>query len=294
MKQLIIILSLLSALCAQAQIKYSDSALYIDPKIFSTEHDLNIGLPGGLLLEGSTPNRFFKINIPTYGNGQIASPCISGNSAISFYYEAYKKKVWIYCREIFTMSDERNKKDIDNMPSSVLEKITKSPSSNENKLTSSINAQIPFNGIEYLKDIAPNCINIIDGDTLINYSELIPVLVRATQELKNISKKRQEDIDLVRSYITQTKQKLVRQGEILHCTPNPTYDNIDVLYELNTPVQNAYILISTNSGNIIHKQPIHVSSGHQNISLSNFTSGLYYIILSNNNNTLDSYQIIKK
>jgi len=84
--------------------------------MYTTDYDFNIGLPGGLLLNGSNPYRFFKIHIPSFGDGREASLCLSGNGAISFYYDVYGMKVWIFCREIFTMSDERHKtniKDID-------------------------------------------------------------------------------------------------------------------------------------------------------------------------------------
>lgn len=292
---LVAFLLLCCGLCGNAAIRYTPQSLSIDSKITTPGINFNIGLPGGLFMKGSNTDRFFKISIPDYSAYGLASPCIDGGT-ISFYYEAYKHKQWIYCREVFTMSDERSKTDISDMPP-MLANITQKTSESIAKsksIFSSGAAKTVNNEYDLLKGIIPGGIDIIEGDTLINNDELIAVLVKATQELYKEVEQQQSDLQELKDLLTQAKSKTTTLGQIVACSPNPADDRIIVSYILPETATQGELSFSDNSGNIVRRTSVRSGEEQIELSVGGYANGIYYIVLTDNGKVIDTFRIIKK
>lgn len=292
---LVAFLLLFCGLHGNAVIRHTPQSLSIDPTIVTPGINFNIGLPGGLFMKGSNSGRFFKISIPEYSTYGLASPCIDGGT-ISFYYEAYSHKQWIYCREVFTMSDERCKTDISDLPP-MLANISRKPSESIAKSRSVSNADASVTiGNEYdlLKGIIPGGIDIIEGDTLINNDELIAVLVKATQELCQEVAQQQSEVEELRDLLTQVKSKTTASGQIVACSPNPAENQITVSYILPETATQGELSISDNSGNIVRRTSAGSGEEQITISVGGYANGIYYIVLTDNGRVIDTFRIIKK
>ena len=271
-----------------AAIVYTPNTLSVDPISIDTRFDVNIGLPNGLIMLGSNLDRFFKLYIPNSYNGIASSPCISGNNAISFYYREDNHKQWIYCREAFVMSDANFKSDIQPM-GSMLNIITQTPQKSRMMNQSQSLKKREF---EYLSSIIPNGINIIDGDTIINYTELIPVLIQATKELREESARQEQEILELKQLISQHKSKINKLNKFISYTPNPATTQIAFTFNIVNS-DNTKIVIADFNGNVQITQMLSVGQTQAEISIDQLQKGFYHAILIVNNIPQDVAKIIK-
>lgn len=293
MKKLLLLFISLISLHAHSHIRYSKDFLDINANVYTPDYDIRIGLSGGLKLTGSAPGRCFKIHVPSYVNEGYTSPSLYGNGAISFYYEAYGAKVWITCREIFTMSDERHKTDIRDMDSA-LSRILSAPAQRAIARSTSLSAKRTDAGLSYLKTIAPSAVVVADNDTLINYSEIIPVLFKAVQELSAESAQLDSDIESVKTFIQAKKGQQSRHGKIISCRPNPAVSDISVTYEIYSALNSPAISLINSSGLTVATIALADPDGSVDIAVDRFQPGIYYLVLTNGGAALDSHRIIKQ
>lgn len=142
-----------------------------------------------------------------------------------------------------------------------------------------------------LQNIYPDLVRKdADGTLGVNYVELVPILIRSIQELK-------EELDDVRSgseYKTRsvgdkTADYNANTGNVLYQnTPNPFKEQTTIRFRLADDATNAAICIFDMSGKILKKLP--VSSGMTSITINGYElgEGLYLYSLMVNGREIDT------
>lgn len=276
----------------KAEIVYTPTGLSIDALY---EHalpaDLKIGLPGGLIMKGSNPEQMFKIYIPTGADVTYPSPSISGYSCISFYNPLYKSKLSITTRQSFTASGDISSATKNNMPQILPTMLSASKSVRRNTAGQKASKDMEY---DYLKLVAPGAIRVVNGDTIVNYQELVPMLFKAAQELNAQISEQEQMIDQL-TILLNSSFDTSKLGSILGCSPNPTSGYVTVSYTLD---ENAFghktdIRVTDTSGYLIYSHVIDQQASALPIDLSAAPKGIYLISLTIDNVVADTFRLIK-
>lgn len=143
-----------------------------------------------------------------------------------------------------------------------------------------------------LQQLFPNLVEECkDGYLAVNYIELVPVLIRSIQELK-------QELDESRSSEARTRgttdvsQTITSQNILYQNTPNPFKEKTTIHFKLADNVQNASICIFDMSGKMLKNMPI--SSGESSVSVDGYELGegmfLYSLIV--NRQEIDTKKMI--
>lgn len=296
---LFMLLQLLLFQYAGAEIHFKRDQINIDAfDYWALPGYVNIGLIQGLKMESDMEDRYFNITFQPLAPANppaALSPCI-GARAIIFYQPSRKVKQKIAFRESFIMSDENSKTSI--LPiSDPLEKILsyKDVESTPDGIRrlSARKATAVENEYRWLMSIAPGAVDIVDADTVVNYNELIPLLVSSAQELTAKVEQQNEQISRLQNLLAAKKANMNR-GKIISCAPNPTSDIVEVTFRLNDSVKDYAIYLVDFSGIISNRMTISHDDDVISISLSGKRAGTYHLVLTAEGKTADTYTIIKK
>lgn len=148
-----------------------------------------------------------------------------------------------------------------------------------------------------VKELQANYPNLVkegqDGYLSVNYVELVPVLIRAIQELK-------AELDVVKGVDTERKAPSITgvsaakaNGNMLYQNaPNPFKEQTIIRFSLADDVQNAAVCIFDMTGKTIKKLPI--SSGMDSVSIGGYELGegmfLYSLIV--NGQVIDTKRMV--
>lgn len=258
---------------------------------------INIGQERGLKMESDMTDRYFNISFMprTHLEPAAKSPCI-GARAIIFYQPSRKVKQKIAFRESFVLSDENSKTSI--LPiSDPLEKILSykdvESTPDEIRRLSARKATAVENEYRWLMSIAPGAVDIVDADTVVNYNELIPLLVSSAQELTAKVEQQNEQISRLQNLLAAKKANMNR-GKIISCAPNPTNDIVEVMFKLEDSVKDYAIYLVDFGGIISDRMTISSDDEVISLSLSGKRAGTYHLVLTAEGKTADTYTIIKK
>ncbi len=162
-----------------------------------------------------------------------------------------------------------------------------------NKITAS---QIHFGlSAQELQEIYPELVvEGQDGNFGINYIELVPILIRSIQELK-------QELDAVkgsgdaktRSAYDEEDYKVVSTQNVLYQNnPNPFKEQTTIRFRLADDVQNASICIFDMSGKMLKKFPI--SSGMESVSVAGYElgEGMFLYALIVNGQVIDTKKML--
>ena len=162
-----------------------------------------------------------------------------------------------------------------------------------NKITAS---QIHFRlSAQELQEIYPELVvEGQDGNFGINYIELVPILIRSIQELK-------QELDAVkgsgdaktRSAYDEEDYKVVSTQNVLYQNnPNPFKEQTTIRFRLADDVQNASICIFDMSGKMLKKFPI--SSGMESVSVAGYElgEGMFLYALIVNGQVIDTKKML--
>lgn len=135
-----------------------------------------------------------------------------------------------------------------------------------------------------------------DGYLAVNYVELVPVLVKAIQELKQQVDELQ-GTDTVKKTPAKTSatdvgSSSIKKNTLYQNTPNPAKEQTVIRYQLADNVQNAAICIFDMQGKLVKKLP--VSSGNDSVAINGYELGqgmfLYSLII--NGQEIDTKKMI--
>ena len=133
-----------------------------------------------------------------------------------------------------------------------------------------------------LQQLFPNLVEEgQDGYLAVNYIELVPVLIRSIQELK-------QELDEAKGSGARTRgttdvsQAVTSQNILYQNTPNPFKEKTTIRFSLADDVKNASVCIFDMSGKMLKKFPI--SSGDSSVSVGGYELGegmfLYSLIVN--------------
>lgn len=145
-----------------------------------------------------------------------------------------------------------------------------------------------------LKEIYPNLVlEAQDGYLYVNYTELVPVLIRAIQELKG-------ELDDVKGYdgarrapaTTSVNTTSTSSNVLYQNTPNPFKEQTTIRFSLADDAQNASICIFDMTGKMLKTLP--VSLGETSVSIAGWElgEGMFLYTLIVNGKEIDTKRMI--
>ncbi len=148
-----------------------------------------------------------------------------------------------------------------------------------------------------LQQIYPNLVEEGDNGYLsVNYMELVPVLIRCIQELK------QEVDELRGTEVGGARKSLgtaagIENGEasrsqLLQNTPNPARSETVIRYHLSSDARNAFICIYDMQGKQLRQIPVSKESDYITIAAHEFGAGMFLYSLIVNNQEVDTKRMI--
>ena len=147
-----------------------------------------------------------------------------------------------------------------------------------------------------LQEIYPNLVlKGQDGYLYINYQELVPVLIRSIQELKqeldNV-KGSNEDVKMSRGIGTTVVSAKAAGNVLYQNTTNPFKEQTTIRFSLADDAQNAAICIFDMTGKMLKKLPI--SSGETSVSINGWElgEGMFLYTLIVNGREIDTKRMI--
>ena len=146
-----------------------------------------------------------------------------------------------------------------------------------------------------LKEIYPNLVlEAQDGYLYINYIELVPVLIRAIQELKGeLDEVKGNSGSVKRAPVATAVNTAIGSGNVLYQnTPNPFKEQTTIRFSLADDTQSASICIFDMTGKMLKNLP--VSSGQSSVSLNGWElgEGMFLYTLIVNGKEIDTKRMI--
>ena len=132
-----------------------------------------------------------------------------------------------------------------------------------------------------------------DGYLGVNYTELVPVLIRAIQELKEELDAAKGNGPMRKTPSVTSVNSTVATGNVLYQnTPNPFKEQTVIRFKLADNVQNAAICIFDMTGKTLKKLP--VSSGMESVSIggNELSEGMFLYSLIVNGKEIDTKRMI--
>lgn len=147
-----------------------------------------------------------------------------------------------------------------------------------------------------LQEIYPNLVlKGQDGYLYINYQEMVPVLIRSIQELKQeLDEVRggNGDVKMSRGAATAVASNYATGNILYQNTPNPFKEQTVIRFSLADNAQNASICIFDMTGKMLKKLPI--SSGESSVSINGWElgEGMFLYTLIVNGHEIDTKRMI--
>lgn len=296
-------LLVLSSATVSAQILYNGQGISVNYAPTTYYNFAAADWTGMYLTYGQ--NRFFQLDIvPT-------SPRLAGsNNQIVLYNTQTSTFNTLQCSNVFTQSDARSKENICSLSSGLNTILRLRPVSYNWKKAPSVKSDEKADGVAYgpaeesqtqygflaqeVEEILPDVVKTNDdGYKLINYTAIIPMLVKAVQELQATVEAQALQIE----QLTGSRSRSAEQsslGKITSCTPNPSDGIVTISTELGSDVTTATLAISSLSGN--RERTLAVSPSNTQISedISSLTTGIHIVSLLVNGVPVDSQRLIKE
>lgn len=149
--------------------------------------------------------------------------------------------------------------------------------------------------VEELQKQYPDLVcNGQDGYIEVNYVELVPILIRSIQELKQeLDEVRGGDKEIMSRSTTSTVSTAKTTGNILYQnTPNPFKEQTTIRFSLADNAQNAAICIFDMTGKMLKKLPISAGDTSVNINGWELGEGMFLYTLMVNGREIDTKRMI--
>jgi hypothetical protein len=140
-----------------------------------------------------------------------------------------------------------------------------------------------------------------DGTLAVNYVEMVPLLLRSIQQLKQELDELKGTGDIARkpSYNTGERQTNGMDGvsaatgnRLFQNTPNPFTERTEIRFKLSDDARNAYIYIFDMTGKTVKQVPVDASMQSVTIGGYELSSGIYLYSLVVNGQEIDTRRMI--
>lgn len=291
-----------------AQITYNSDGITINgPKKFSFNMTVN-NMNG--IYWGYQTNRYFLIDL----NASVPRFSGSGNE-ISFNNPTIGSYNNIRVANVLNFSDGRAKTNIESLDGCLgtilsLRPVSYNWRTNTQQSSDSTadmsgarsmpmgpqgdtNRQFGFIAQE-LEEVLPDAVKTTEeGEKLINYSALIPVLVQSVQELQAIVDQQNSVIENLSSRLdNELANSNDNSDYIIGCTPNPTLGEITFAYSLSAYASSARIMITDLAGTQVAAVDCPTDATCVTTDLSSLNNGLYLATLIVDSGVKDTKQIV--
>lgn len=129
----------------------------------------------------------------------------------------------------------------------------------------------------------------------VNYTELIPILVKGMQELSKENEDLKNQINDLKTLILKNGNSLTitsLSGYIKQNAPNPSYNNTIINYYIPNEARNAQILLTDVKGSVLKSYNVSRGQGQVNIKSGELIAGTYNYTLYINNSKIDTKQMV--
>jgi len=221
----------------------------------------------------------------------------------------------IHVANVFNHSDARAKKDVKSMNLAMptllqLRPVTfkwkeiasalKATETKEEAIPDSLSLPAGTdNGIQYgflaqeVEEVLPDIVRTEEnGEKLVNYTALIPLLVQSVQELQKTVEAQAAMIEQLGG--AQGLAKRDSYNKIVSCTPNPASSQVSVESRISESVASAQLIISSLTGNREMSANVSATESTVNLNISGLTDGIYIVSLYINGQLVDSCRLIKE
>lgn len=289
---------------SMAQIKYSGGNICINEASKNTFYGLSIDKWPGMYWTCKGHN-FFQLDV-TPINPRIAG---TGNQVV-FFNTATSTFNSIQVANVYNYSDERAKKNIQGLNNGLSKITLLNPVSydwkEEKVMADSLNGIAPSGPIENgvrqygflaqdVEKVMPNVVATDEnGFKMVNYIAIIPVLVKAVQELQSTVSKQS---DLIKELIGKQSSgtgKIETANKILSCSANDSGERLSIATQLDDGVTNARLVISSISGEPERTIPVSAQSPNVDENISSLQKGIHIVGLYVDNGLSDSKNWVKE
>ena len=129
----------------------------------------------------------------------------------------------------------------------------------------------------------------------VNYTELIPIMIKGMQEQAELIKQQQQQINDLKQEVAQLKgngfNTISGSGKLMQATPNPSSSTTRISYNLPAGVNQAQLLLTDAQGKIIKAISLN-NSGTVDLNTGGLSSGVYNYSLLINGKIADTKKLV--
>ena len=250
-------------------------------------------------------HNFFQLDV-TPINPRIAG---TGNQVV-FFNTATSTFNSIQVANVYNYSDERAKKNIQGLNNGLSKITLLNPVSydwkEEKVMADSLNGIAPSGPIENgvrqygflaqdVEKVMPDVVTTDEnGFKMVNYIAIIPVLVKAVQELQSTVSKQSVLIKELIGKQSSGTGKIEKANKILSCSANDSGERLSIATQLDDGVTNARLVISSISGEPERTIPVSAQSPNVDENISSLQKGIHIVGLYVDNGLSDSKNWVKE
>ncbi len=307
-KVLTLLTAILFTVDMMAQITYSNGNLNINNapsnKVIT---GLNINTWPGFYWTCCAETRFFQLDVSP------SSPRIAGTgNKIVFYNTATNKYNSIEVANVYNLSDARAKENINPLSTGLSTILQLNPVTYNWKTTTQQEDEISTlssdsttiakgpdgEGLQYgflaqdVEKIIPSAVQTNEnGQKLINYTAIIPILVEAVKELQTTVEAQAQTIPKLSNASSAYKKA---NSKIISCSPNPSNGMVTVSTQMENGVTNCYLTISSLTGTTKKTVKLSQDSEATQVDVTSLSKGIYIVSLFTNGQIADTKRLIKE
>ena len=235
-------------------------------------------------------------------------PAIWGNgNRINFYNPARKAYNSIYVAGVYNLSDGRFKEDVSDLTEALGSLLQLRPvtfrwrnqqDAGGTEEDAAASAPQVDGGLQYgfiaqeIEEVLPDVVTTAEGGVkAINYTSLIPLLVRSVQELQGQVAAQASVIDNLNARLAAYTNSETEQDRLTCCTPNPTNGAVTIGYALMPETTRAMVIVTNLVGTTVASVECDVSETSVDRNITGAAPGVYLATLVCDGNVRDSRQI---
>ncbi len=253
-KNLIAVLTFFS-LTAHAQFKV-DNIGHVGIGTAYPNPDNQLMVVKNQLIANPSGTGFQQMVFETLGTAAGNPRIWTSNGSISFYSQPYNNYMYLYAKGYYTVSDSSLKSDITKLNCGLKEVLKLNPVQyslkgsvelEEDKITETASREFGFLSQEVRRTFPSSDItSYSEGHLLMNYDQLIPVLVKAIQEQQGIIDKLSDELESLKSdrLTSNSTSSADQKNKLFQNEPNPFSSQTKIRFKLvSENVRSAEIIV---------------------------------------------------